>query len=639
MGNRSSQNTKTGAANRVTTKGTGRSGGWGLRLFSQHTPNSIGSPAPGQAGHFADTWMSRLLIGGALLLLAVMFPLQWLRTPTLVVRANVGTFAPHPGVDATAADGGTVTGTVTANYDLSEEASINAVVYDSAGAVVKTLLTAKQQSAGAHFILWDGSTDNGSIAADGAYRLDITAKGPARSTSGSVTVTVDTTPPAVKLVNLTDGQMLKSNDLVVQGVTEAGATVQFADGGEVLTADSGGGFTLHRQLQHGTNTFKLLVRDASGNESSVSRTVDLLDRPPAIKIDTPADGAWTNQKLVTVSGEVDPGTTVRVNNQETAPGPDGHFHVDVVLDEGANNITVEATDPVGNKARVEQHATLDTRAPSVQIDSLADGATVHEAQVHLYGRTDPGVKLSIQGRQVGVDQQGRFDTPVDLVVGENTIHVEAQDQAGNVTPIDRKLRYDLGTSGFPDLPITGTATALALIVLAWVLFGGWFSSVSLKLATDRPSFGPGRYSTGQADRLLITYSLSKRARTTLQVVDSAGQVVTTLLRSSPRAAGDHQLLWDGGTLQGEFAAPGNYLIQAQARTATSTVSASAPITITRGAGTRSVSVGTGYGSYAPPAPGAPPPARYTYGYGERGTMAGGTDPAPPERNVLRGDRG
>jgi hypothetical protein len=50
-------------------------------------------------------------------------------------------------------------------------------------------------------------------------------------------------------------------------------------------------------------------------------------------------------------------------------------------------------------------------------------------------------------------------------------------------------------------------------------------------------------------------------------------------------------------------------------------------------------VGTGYGSYGPPAPGAPPPARYNYGYGERGTMAGGTDTAPPERNVLRGDRG
>src|SRR4029079_4221741 len=138
----------------------------------------------------------------------------------------------------------------------------------------------------------------------------------ARSTSGNVSVTVDTTPPDVKLVNLNDGQKLKAADLVVQGVTEPGATVQFADGGAGATADSGGGFTLHRQLVHGPNAFKVLVRDTSGNETTVARTVELLDRPPAIKIDSPADGIWTNRKVTTVAGQVDPGSTVRVNNQE-----------------------------------------------------------------------------------------------------------------------------------------------------------------------------------------------------------------------------------------------------------------------------------------------------------------------------------
>ncbi|HMA35371.1 MAG TPA: FlgD immunoglobulin-like domain containing protein [Chloroflexia bacterium] len=636
MRNQADQNTRTGNVGHRSTP-RGRTRGWGLRLFGQRTPDGMPSPAPGPLGHFSETWISRLLIGGALLLLAIVFPLQWLRTPTLVVRANVGTFAPHPGVAAPEAPGAS-TGAVTASYDLSEDADISAWVYDAAGAVVKTLLTEKHESAGPHFILWDGTTDNGTIAPDAAYRIAVTAKGPARSTSGNVTVTVDTTPPAVKLVNLADGEKLKTADLVVQGLTEPGATVQFADGGALITADGGGAFTLHRPLVHGTNTFTVLVRDASGNETTVARTVELLDRPPAIKIDTPVDGAWTNQKLVTVSGQVDPGSTVSVNNQETAAGPDGRFHVDVVLDEGANNLAVEATDPVGNKARVEERVNLDTRPPAIQIDSLADDATVHTAQVHLYGLTDPGVKLSVQGRLVVVDQQGHFDTPVDLIVGANTIHLEAQDQAGNVTALDRKVRYDLSTSSFPDLPITGAATALAIIVLAWVLFGGWFSSVSLKLATDRPAFAPGRYGVGQTERMLITYSLSKRARTTLQVVDGSGALVTTLLRTAPRSAGDHQLLWDGATAQGTFAPPGKYVIQAQARTLTSAVSTSAPLTVVGGAAAGSVSVG-GYGGYPPPAPGgAAPPARYTYGYGERGTTTGETT-TPPERNILRGDRG
>ncbi len=285
MPNRSSQQQRSTAGQRATPSRTAG----GLRLFGQHTPGAPAPPGAGQFGRFADTWMSRLLIGGAVLLLAIMFPLQWLRTPELVVRANLNTFSPHPGAAAaTGADA--ATGAVTASYDLSEDATISASVYDSAGAVVRTLLAEQKESAGPHFVQWDGATDSGGVAVDGAYRLAITARGPARSTSGSVTIAVDSTPPAVKLVNLPDGEKLKSADLLVQGVTEPGAVVQFAGSQDTVTADGGGGFTLHRQLVHGANSFTLLVHDASGNTTSVNRTVDLLDRPPVVRDRQPRRG-------------------------------------------------------------------------------------------------------------------------------------------------------------------------------------------------------------------------------------------------------------------------------------------------------------------------------------------------------------
>ena len=149
-----------------------------------HAQHASARPRRGPRRAFADTWMSRLLIGGALLLLAVMFPLQWLRTPTLVVRANVGTFAPRPGVDPNAAEPAQ-TGTVTANYDLSEEASINAQVYDSAGALVKTLVNSEAAERRCRTSSSGMAHRQRRGRPDGAYRLDITAKGPARSTSGS----------------------------------------------------------------------------------------------------------------------------------------------------------------------------------------------------------------------------------------------------------------------------------------------------------------------------------------------------------------------------------------------------------------------------------------------------------------------
>src|SRR5215212_2666069 len=65
---------------------------------------------------FADSWVSRLLIGGVVLLLIVMFPLEWLRAPTLLVKSSSTVFAPRPGAQPSV-EGGTVSGAITAGYD------------------------------------------------------------------------------------------------------------------------------------------------------------------------------------------------------------------------------------------------------------------------------------------------------------------------------------------------------------------------------------------------------------------------------------------------------------------------------------------------------------------------------------------
>ena len=523
---------------------------------------------------FADSWLSRLLIGAVVLLLIIMFPLEWLRAPTLLVKASGTVFSPHPGA-APATEGGTVAGAITAGYELSEAATVSAVVRDGTNTLVRTLFTDQKETAGPHWLSWDGANNQGTQVQDGLYRLEVTAKGPARSTSGSVAVTVDTLPPVLKLANLQDGDKLKNADLVVQGLTEPGATVQFADSNDVVAADPGGGFTLHRRLEHGDNKLRIIARDPAGNEAYTERTVALFDRPPAVQIESPADGFWTNQKLVHVTGTADPGSSVRVNGQQTTAGPDGHFAVDVLLDEGRNVIKVEATDPVGNVSTIEQSATLKMRPPVVTIESLPADAVVHEGRVRVYGHTEAGVKLSVQQQTVAVDTQGRFDTAVDLILGDNNLHVEASDLAGNTTAFDRKIRYELTSGVDLGLPLTGTAFGIGLIILLWVLFGGWFGTVSLKLHTDRPAFAPN----ARGERLHISYSVSKSARVTVQVMDAHGHVVATLLRSVPRGAGDHQITWDGGTIGGEVAPAGGYTILATARTLASQVTSSAPVAL------------------------------------------------------------
>jgi hypothetical protein len=247
----------------------------------------------------------------------------------------------------------------------------------------------------------------------------------------------------------------------------------------------------------------------------------------------------------------------------------------VLLDEGRNVIKVEATDAVGNVATVEQNVTLKMHPPVVEIESLPADAVVHDARVRVYGHTEAGVKLSVQQQTVPVDTQGRFDTAVDLILGDNNLHIEASDLAGNTTAFDRKVRYELASGTDLGLPLTGTAFGIGLIILLWVLFGGWFGSVSLRLHTDRANFAP----TGRGERLQIQFNLSKSARVTVQVMDGQGHVVATLLRSVPRGAGDHQITWDGATIGGGLAAAGGYTIIASARTLASNVTSSAPVAL------------------------------------------------------------
>src|SRR5205814_1409134 len=87
---------------------------------------------------FADSWLSRLLIGAVVLLLIVMFPLDWLRAPTLLVKASNTVFAPRPGA-AASTDGSAAPGTITAGYDLSEAATVAANVHDGNNSLVRTL--------------------------------------------------------------------------------------------------------------------------------------------------------------------------------------------------------------------------------------------------------------------------------------------------------------------------------------------------------------------------------------------------------------------------------------------------------------------------------------------------------------------
>lgn len=86
------------------------------------------------------------------------------------------------------------------NITLPREAeNVTAQVFDARGALVATLNAPK--AAGAHSIIWNGETDNGARASDGAYRLSIAAT----DSEGNIIDAAVSTRGRVDAVSFADG--------------------------------------------------------------------------------------------------------------------------------------------------------------------------------------------------------------------------------------------------------------------------------------------------------------------------------------------------------------------------------------------------------------------------------------------------
>lgn len=84
------------------------------------------------------------------------------------------------------------------------------------------------------------------------------------------------------------------------------------------------------------------------------------------------------------------------------------------------------------------------KAPALSIDTPSENQTFSKDNntVNVTGKTDPGVKVTINGFWAIVDDSGKYSYNFQLQNGENTLKVIATDDAGNTTEQDRKVTYN-----------------------------------------------------------------------------------------------------------------------------------------------------------------------------------------------------
>lgn len=77
--------------------------------------------------------------------------------------------------------------------------------------------------------------------------------------------------------------------------------------------------------------------------------------------------------------------------------------------------------------------------PRLAVYSPQEGYVINQPRALIVGETDKETHLSINGQSIMVNEQGKFEAPIDLSSGVNTIIIEAAKKHGKTTTVVRHV--------------------------------------------------------------------------------------------------------------------------------------------------------------------------------------------------------
>jgi hypothetical protein len=212
----------------------------------------------------------------------------------------------------------------------------------------------------------------------------------------------------------------------------------------------------------GPNSFLVDAVDSAFNHRKALVEVYYDNVPPDIQVSKPQDGEIINVSTFKLLGFT--ATDIRHNQIEVNEifiGVDnGVFDYDMtILEDGPLNITIVAEDIAGNVATEVIQVIIDTTGPTIQNLSLIEDEILNVPTITITGNTETDSTLYIEGKVVQVID-GFFHTQVGLEEGPNTIQFRAQDAAGNVRVINRRVYLDTIPPVFQLKDIIGNQTTV-----------------------------------------------------------------------------------------------------------------------------------------------------------------------------------
>jgi hypothetical protein len=257
--------------------------------------------------------------------------------------------------------------------------------------------------------------------------------------------------------------------------------------------------------------------------------------PPTLVVSTLPNGAVTNQQALNISGTVsDIGSgvmNVTVNGQLTTI-TNGSFSSVVTLIDGANTVTIIATDNVSNSSTDNRAITLDRTAPTVTVTAPADNSVTNATFTAVSGGTnDPTATVVVKingGSAANATMNGSsFDATLNLVAGMNTIEIIATDQVGNISSSKRTITSD---TTVPTLSVTNPVQDISTAQSNVTLVGTVIDPITTSTVTivcDGVPYSPAVAADGSFSQNLVLVT-PKTYTVVVTAADQAGNTATVL---------------------------------------------------------------------------------------------------------------
>ncbi len=292
------------------------------------------------------------------------------------------------------------------------------------------------------------------------YRNDLVLE--ARDRAGNIarknlTVYLDSRPPHLVITGPADGCITNKVAGTLTGTLNEPGYVIF--NGRYIIPRFGRPFSYPFTLKEGANTLAVSARDRGGNITQRVVRVTRDTQAPVLRVSGLANGSLIRQAAVTLTGSLNEAATLMLNGAAVPVSADRTFRKPLVLGEGANELTLAATDSAGNVAGQVLRITLDSQSPRLRLTGLPSGdAWIGQTSVSISGDVSEAATVMLNGVHVPVGSDRRFRAEPVLREGVNTLVFRATDSAGNAAQETVQVRVDSTPPSRPVVRDSGAFT-------------------------------------------------------------------------------------------------------------------------------------------------------------------------------------